>query len=131
MTEAVVFFDKSLSKEFAWRCKQAGQLASKMRFISAQWRRLLREGIWLRYAHQANALARSLAAALREIPGVEILHSVDANAVFAKLPEDVNARLKQAGWIFYSFIGGGARFMCSWKTRSEDIAALVRDARGG
>ncbi len=130
MTEAVVFFDKSLSKEFAWRCKQAGQLASKMRFISAQWRRLLREGIWLRYAQQANALARSLATALREIPGVEILHSVDANAVFAKLPEDVNARLKHAGWVFYSFIGGGARFMCSWKTGHEDVAALVRDARG-
>jgi threonine aldolase len=130
MTEAVVFFDKSLSREFQWRCKQAGQLASKMRFISAQWRRLLREGIWLRYAQQANAHARALAAGLREIEGVEILHSVDANAVFAKLPKEVNARLKQAGWIFYSFIGGGARFMCSWKTTEQDITALLTDARG-
>ena len=59
-----------------------------------------------------------------------ILHSVDANAVFAKLPKEVNARLKQAGWIFYSFIGGGARFMCSWKTTGQDITALLTDARG-
>ncbi|MFZ4767461.1 MAG: threonine aldolase family protein [Roseimicrobium sp.] len=130
MTEAVVFFDKALSKEFAWRCKQAGQLASKMRFISAQWRRVLRDGTWLRYAAQANAHARSLAAGLVQIPGVEILHPVEANAVFARLPEEVKLRLRQAGWVFYGFIGGGSRFMCSWKTSSEDVAALLRDACG-
>jgi threonine aldolase len=130
MTEAVVFFDKNLSKEFQWRCKQAGQLASKMRFISAQWRQVLRDGIWLRYAQQANEHARALAEGFRQIPGVEILHQVEANAVFAKLPEEVKTRLRNAGWIFYSFIGGGGRFMCSWKTTAEDVSALLRDARG-
>jgi threonine aldolase len=125
-----VFFDKGLSREFAWRCKQAGQLASKMRFISAQWRQVLREGIWLRYAQQANEHARTLAEGFREIPGVEILHQVEANAVFARLPDEVKTRLRNAGWVFYSFIGGGARFMCSWKTTNEDISALLRDARG-
>jgi threonine aldolase len=130
MTEAVVFFDKSLSREFQWRCKQAGQLASKMRFISAQWSRILRDGVWLKYAQQANAHARTLAEGLRQIPGVEVPHDVDANAVFTRLPDDVKTRLRTAGWTFYEFIGGGARFMCSWKTTDAEIAGLLRDAHG-
>jgi threonine aldolase len=130
MTEAVVFFDKEMSREFAWRCKQAGQLASKMRFISAQWRRLLQDGVWLRYASQANAHAQALATGLGEIEGAEILHAVEANAVFAKLSPEVDKRLKAAGWKYYSFIGGGARFMCSWKTTEEEVQALLGAARG-
>lgn len=130
MTEAVVFFDKELSAEFAWRCKQAGQLASKMRFISAQWRRLLKDGTWLKYGAQANAHARALAGGFSKIEGVEILHPVEANAVFAKLSPEVDQRLKAAGWKYYSFIGGGARFMCSWKTTEEEVQALLGHARG-
>lgn len=130
MTEAVVFFNRELGAEFAWRCKQAGQLASKMRFISAQWSRLLRDETWLRYAHQANGLAKTLAAGLQQIPGVELLHPVQANAVFAKLPVEVDQRLRAAGWKYYNFIGGGARFMCSWKTSAEDVNALLSAARG-
>lgn len=128
MTEAIVFFDRSLSADFAWRCKQAGQLASKMRFISAQWRRMLRDGVWLRYAAQANALARELADGLRAVPGVEIIHPVEANAVFARLPAELDQRLREAGWVYYNFIGGGARFMCSWKTTSADVRALIAAA---
>ena len=131
MTEAVVFFDKELSRDFAWRCKQAGQLASKMRFISAQWRRLLKNGVWLRYGRQANENAQKLAEGLRQLEGVEILHPVEANAVFAKLPPAVDQRLKNAGWKYYNFIGGGARFMCSWKTTGGDVAALLADAAAG
>jgi threonine aldolase len=99
-----------------------------MRFISAQWLRILKDGVWLKYARQANALARTLEAGLRGIPGVEIIHPVEANAVFAKLPEPVAQRLQTRGWKFYNFIGGGARFMCSWKTTPEDVAALLADA---
>jgi threonine aldolase len=131
MTEAVVFFDKALSRDFAWRCKQAGQLASKMRFISAQWHRMLRDGAWLDYGRQANAHARQLEAGLRAVDGVEILHPVQANAVFAKLPPAVDQKLKAAGWKYYSFIGGGARFMCSWKTTAAEVSALLTDAGGG
>lgn len=130
MTEAVVFFDKKLSEDFAWRCKQSGQLASKMRFISAQWSRMVGDGVWLKYAQQANALARVLEAGFREIPGVEVLYPVESNAVFVRLPEVVDARLKAAGWKFYCFIGGGARFMCSWRVTPEDVQALLRDAKG-
>ncbi len=128
-TEAVVFFDRKLSEEFAWRAKQAGQLCSKMRFISAQWRTLLKDQVWLKYARSANSLAHELAQGLKQIEGVEILHPVMANAVFAKLPPTTEKRLRDKGWIFYNFIGGGARLMCSWKTTSEDVAALLKDAQ--
>jgi threonine aldolase len=130
MTEAVVFFNRELSREFAWRCKQAGQLASKMRFVSAQWRTCLRDRVWLKYARQANTLARELAAGLGRIPGVEILHPVEANGVFAGLPPALHERLHARGWHFYDFTGAGSRFMCSWKTTPEDVAALLNDATG-
>src|ERR1700761_1029182 len=93
VTEAVVFFDRELSQDFAWRCKQAGQLCSKMRFISAQCLRILKDGVWLKYARHANAMARQLEAGLKEIPGVEVLHPVEANAVFIKMPEATAQRL--------------------------------------
>ena len=128
VTEAVVFFDRELSKDFAYRCKQAGQLCSKMRFISAQWLRILKDGVWLKYARQANALAKQLESGLRAIEGVEILHPVEANAVFAKLPAAMDKRLRDKGWKIYNFIGGGARLMCSWKTTPEDVAAVLADA---
>jgi threonine aldolase len=131
VTEAVVFFDKELGREFAYRCKQAGQLCSKMRFISAQWLRILTDDTWRKHASHANKMAALLAAGLRQIPGVEVLYSVDANAVFCMLPPEVDARLKAAGWKYYNFIaGGGSRFMCSWKVTEEDVKMLVRDAGG-
>ncbi len=126
--EAVVFFDRELSAEFAWRCKQAGQLASKMRFLAAPWAALLRSGGWLRYARQANDCARKLAEGLEKLPGVRLLSPVEANAVFVAFPEQVAQRLRDMGWQFYNFIGGGARFMCSWKTQPEDVESLLADA---
>jgi threonine aldolase len=125
--EAVVFFDRELSREFAWRCKQAGQLASKMRFLAAPWAAMLRDGGWLRYARRANECARLLGEGLKSLPGVRLLRPVEANAVFAELPAAAAEHLRGLGWQFYTFIGGGARFMCSWKTRQEDVAALLTD----
>jgi threonine aldolase len=126
--EVVVFFDKRLAFEFDYRCKQAGQLASKMRFLSAPWLGLLRDGALLRHAAHANACARDLVAALTAIPGVTLVHPVEANAVFVQLPEIAIAALRQHGWVFYTFIGSGhCRFMCSWATTGEDIADLATD----
>lgn len=127
--EAVVFFNRALGEEFAYRCKQAGQLASKMRFLSVPWTVLLRDHLWLEIAGRANACARRLEAGLRSIPGVEILYPVEANAVFARFPEHVHTGLRSRGWRYYLFIGGGARFMCSWSTTEEEVDALVRDVR--
>ena len=70
-----------------------------------------------------------LADKLGALPGVEILHPVEANAVFARLPRKIKDGLKARGWKFYSFIGGGSRFMCSWQTGEEDVEALLSDAR--
>lgn len=131
VTEAVVFFDKDLGKEFAYRCKQAGQLCSKMRYISAQWLRMLRDNTWHHYASQANNNAKHLAEGLRSIKGVEILYPVEANAVFCRLPPEAEQRLHAAGWKYYNFIaGGGSRFMCSWKITENDVEELVTAARG-
>jgi threonine aldolase len=127
--EAVVFFDRKLSSEFSWRCKQAGQLASKMRFLAAPWASMLRSGGWLKYAAQANACARQLGAGAANIPGVTLTRAVEANAVFVEMPPEVSDRLRASGWRFYNFIGGAARFMCSWKTTSEDVEALLSDWR--
>lgn len=126
--EAVVFFDRSLAEEFDYRCKQAGQLASKMRFLSAPWIGLLENGALLRHAAHANRCAQRLAEGLLRVSGVRLMHSVQANAVFVAMDTALIEGLKQLGWHFYTFIGSGhARFMCSWATLDEDIDALLKD----
>jgi len=128
--EAVVFFNRDLAYEFEYRCKQAGQLASKMRFLSAPWVGMLSEGAWLRYARHANEMAALLAALLAEIPGVSILFPREANSVFVQFPEAAGDRLRETGWKFYTFIGqGGARLMCSWDTTEEDVRELADTLR--
>ncbi len=128
VTEAVVFFNHDLARDFEYRCKQAGQLCSKMRFISAQWLRILSDNVWQTHAARANSLARKLADGLGKISGVQILYPVDANAVFARLPEDLKTQLKSRGWQFYSFIGGGSRLVCSWATTEADVQSFLADA---
>jgi threonine aldolase len=128
--EAVVFFNRDLAAEFDYRCKQAGQLASKMRFLSAPWLGLLQDDTWLRYAAHANACARLLAERLATIPAVTVSHPPQANAVFVEMPPDLLDHLRQSGWHFYTFIGAGcARFMCSWQTTEQDIEHLINDLR--
>jgi threonine aldolase len=128
--EAIIFFKKELAQEFAYRCKQAGQLASKMRFLSAPWVGILEDGAWLRHASNANRMAELLESGLKQIPGVEFMSQRQANAVFARLRPEVATTLRARGWRFYTFIGsGGARFMCSWDTTEEDVNGLVQDIR--
>ncbi|MBT0653880.1 threonine aldolase family protein [Geomobilimonas luticola] len=128
--EAVVFFNRELANEFDYRCKQAGQLASKMRFLAAPWIGMLENGAWLRNASHANNCARQLADGLKGIPGITLAHPCQANAVFLELSPPIAEGLHSRGWHFYSFIGtGGARLMCSWETRTEDVEAFVSDAR--
>ena len=128
--EAIIFFKKELAHEFAYRCKQAGQLASKMRFLAAPWVGMLESGAWLRNAEQSNRMAERLEAGLAQIPGVEFISRRQANAVFVRLRPEVATALRTRGWRFYTFIGaGGARFMCSWDTVESDIIALISDVR--
>jgi threonine aldolase len=125
--EAVIFFDRGLAAEFDYRCKQAGQLASKMRFLAAPLVGMLRDGAWLAHARHANEMAALLERKVRGVPGVEILHPRQVNSVFVKLPGPVAAALRARGWRFYDFIGGGSRLMCAWDTTPADVEAFARD----
>eukprot|EP00669_Euglena_mutabilis_P012191 TRINITY_DN6813_c0_g1_i1.p1 TRINITY_DN6813_c0_g1~~TRINITY_DN6813_c0_g1_i1.p1 ORF type:complete len:385 (-),score=104.26 TRINITY_DN6813_c0_g1_i1:70-1203(-) len=129
--EAVVFFNHDLAYEFDYRCKQAGQLASKMRFLAAPWVGMLTDGVWLRNARHANAMAAILAEELRTIPHVTVMFPREANCLFVEMPSAVANTLRtQRGWAFYDFISqGGVRLMCSWDTREEDVRALAADLR--
>jgi len=126
--EAVVFFDRALGEEFDYRCKQAGQLCSKMRYLAAPWTGLLAGDTWLANACNANERARSLARGLADMSGVAVLFPVEANSVFIRLDPARAARLRERGWTFYDFIGaGGIRLMCSWDTSEADVAAFLAD----
>ena len=127
--EAVIFFNRKLSEDFDYRCKQAGQLASKMRFLSAPWVGMLETGAWLRNARHANECAQYLARQVEGIPGVKIGSPVDANAVFLLASEKTLEGLRKRGWLFYTFIGGAARFMFSWDTDLKRVDELSRDLR--
>jgi len=126
--EAVVFFDRELAREFDYRCKQGGQLASKMRFISAPWVGMLRDGVWLRHAAHANKMAEHLESKLRPFAQVKLLFPRQANAVFVELPRPIIDGLHGKGWKFYTFIGqGGCRLMCAWDTTASDVDQFVAD----
>ena len=126
--EAIVFFDRALAADFDYRCKQAGQLASKMRFLAAPWVGMLRDGAWLRHARHSNEMAALLERALRGVEGVRVVHPVEANSVFAVFPPGVAAALRARGWRFYDFIGsGGVRLMCGWDVTPEDVGTFAAD----
>ncbi|MHA6719840.1 threonine aldolase family protein [Sphingomonas sp. RS6] len=131
--EAVLFFDRALAQDFDYRCKQAGQLASKMRFLAAPWVGMLENGAWLRNARHANACAQQLAGQIDGLPGIELMFPVEANGVFVRAPESVLEGLRARGWRFYTFIGGGARFMFAWDAdpaRVDQLAADIRAVSG-
>jgi threonine aldolase len=129
--EAVVFLKAGLGERFEFTRKQLTQLASKMRFVSAQFEALLGEGdLWLRSATHANAMASRLAAAVEGIDGVEVTHPVEANGVFARLPRTATDRLLaelpgEHPYYIWDEASGEVRWMCSWDTTEEDIDAFV------
>jgi threonine aldolase len=127
--EAVIFFDRELAADFDYRCKQAGQLASKMRFLAAPWVGMLEGGVWLKNAAHANACARRLAIAVADLPDFKLMFPVQANAAFLAASETKLEALRQRGWRFYTFIGGGARFMFAWDADPARVDALARDIR--
>lgn len=126
--EAILFFNKELAEDFAYRCKQAGQLASKMRFIAAPWLGLLKNETWLNNGRHANQSAQYLSQRLLKIPGVTLAQPTQANGVFVNLPKVAQEILRESGWRFYDFIGSkGVRLMCTWNTQEEAIDAFVAD----
>ena len=129
--ESIVFFNHDLAAEFEYRCKQGGQLASKMRFLSAPWVGMLRDGAWLRYGAHGNAMAKRLEAGLRPLPGVKISYPVESNSVFAVIPEAARNALEIRGWKFYTGVitPDESRLMCSWDTTPDDVDSFVVDLK--
>ena len=125
--EAILFFNRKLAEDFDYRCKQAGQLASKMRFLAAPWVGMLETGAWLRNAEHGNACARRLREQIAGVPGLEIMFPVQANAVFVRMVDERMAALRERGWQFYTFIGGGARFMFAWDAEPQRVDRLAAD----
>jgi threonine aldolase len=125
--EAILFFDRALAQDFDYRCKQAGQLASKMRFLAAPWVGMIDSGAWLTNAAHANACAKYFAEHAATIPNINISQGIQANAVFVTASEEILDALRGCGWKFYTFIGGAARFMFSWDTKLERVDQLCKD----
>ncbi len=128
--EAILFFNRQMADEFAYRCKQAGQLSSKMRFLAAPWVGILKNNVWLHNAKHANHCAVLLEEQIKKIPELKIVYPREANAVFVQIPKKVSDALHEMGWHFYSFISAdNARFMCSWDTTEESIYELITDIK--
>ena len=124
--EAVVFFQPKLSQDFLYLRKQSMQLASKMRFIAAQFEALLTNDLWRRSAEHANRMARLLEKEVRRIPGVKVVWKVEANGVFARIPRHSIEKIKQH-YFFYMWMEEESivRWMCSFDTTEEDIRNFV------
>jgi threonine aldolase len=120
--EAVVFFDKKLAGDFHFLRKQGMQLSSKMRFISAQFNALLTNDLWLRNAQHSNRMAKLLERELRKIPQVKIAYPVEANGVFACIPQPAIRKIMQR-YFFYMWDEHRSmvRWMCSFDTTDEDV----------
>ena len=129
--EVVVFFRPELAADFARRRKRAGHLFSKQRFLSAQLVAYLDDGRWLRNAAAANAAARRLGDGLAALPSVALAQPVQANEVFALMPERLIAALEAAGYVFYRWAmrdgdaGSIIRLVCAFDTAASDVDALL------
>ena len=133
--EAVVFFNRTLAEGFERRRKRAGHLWSKLRYLSCQLIAYLEDGLWLRNAAQANAMASRLARGLSELPFAPLLQTVEANEVFVALPERLIERLEKADFHFYRWPliqvteGAAVRLVTSYMTTEADVDDLLRELR--
>jgi threonine aldolase len=125
--EAICFLKPGLSKDFKYMRKQGMQLASKMRFISAQYIAYFRNDLWKKCASHSNAMARILAERLNVIPEVKITQPVQSNGIFVIMPSTAAERLRNH-YFFYPWNEKTSeyRLMTSWDTTEEDIEGFVK-----
>jgi threonine aldolase len=125
--EAVVFFDKTLAKNFMYLRKQGMQLSSKMRFIAAQFDELFTDDLWRKNAENANRMAALLAKEVSRIKRVKILYPVESNGVFAQIPRPAIAKLQKR---YYFYVWNEelslVRWMCSFDTTEDDVKSLAK-----
>ena len=124
--EAICFLRPGISGDFKYIRKQGMQLASKMRFISAQYLAYFRDDLWKKSALHSNRMARILAGKLSGIKGIQITQPVQSNGVFAILPHEVADSVCKS-YFFYPWneVTSEYRLMTSWDTTEEDIDGLV------
>jgi threonine aldolase len=128
--EAVLFLGGAERPEFAFIRKQAMQLASKMRFLSAQFVALLGTDLWRRNAENANRMARLLADRLTGIAGITLTQAVEANGVFARVPpEHIPALQERTFFYVWNPATSEVRWMMSWDTTAEDVEQFVEAVR--
>jgi threonine aldolase len=125
--EAIVFFNPHLSNNFKYVRKQGMQLASKMRYIAAQFDAMLTGDLWLRNARHANRMAQLLADEVSRIPRIRITQKVEINGVFAIIPPEIIHELQQE-YFFYEWDESASevRWMTSWDTSEDDIRGFVK-----
>ena len=126
--EAVVVLNPKLNRGMDYLRKSSMQLIAKMRYVSAQFLALLQGDLWLRNAGHANAMAARLAEEIRDLPGCEITHPVQANAVFVRLPAAALASLHEQ-FTFYDWSTGEARLMTAFDTTTDDVDRLAKAVR--
>ena len=128
--EVVLVFAAGLAPHMPYTRKQGLQLASKMRFLSAQFLALLDDELWRHMAQHANAMARRLHDTVRGLPGLQITHPQESNAVFARLPANALAQLRQE-WrmALWDEAAGEVRWMASWDTTPEDVDDFAESIR--
>ncbi len=124
--EAILIFNPQLAEGFKYRRKQSMQLFSKMRFMGAQFIAYFSDNLWLENARHANAMAKRLAEAIRQIPEITITTPVEANGVFAIIPKEWVEPLRKE-YFFYTWneTTSEIRWMCSFDTTPEDIDMFV------
>jgi threonine aldolase len=128
--EAVVFFNAELCRSFKYIRKQGMQLHSKMRFISAQFEALLSNDLWKRNATHSNAMAKLLEKELRQTPTVKITQAVEANGVFAILPEGTIPELQKEHFFYvWNDQTSEVRLMCSFDTTEEEVKNFGKKLR--
>ena len=128
--EAVVFFDPGRAADFKFYRKQGMQLASKMRFLSAQFEALFKGDLWRQNAQHSNRMAQLLKREISKISHVKIMYKVEANGVFARIPRRAIAKL-QRRYFFYMWDDKESvvRWMCSWDTTESDVKRFVEFVR--
>jgi threonine aldolase len=124
--EAVIVLAPELADDFLYLRKQTLQLASKMRFIAAQFDAMLDGGLWLECATHSNAMAKQLAEKVGAIAGVQLTRPVESNALFARLPRRaIEALLDRFAFYVWDEARDEVRWMCSWDTTEEDVDAFA------
>src|SRR4030042_5327488 len=125
--EAICFLKPGLAQDFNYMRTQGMQLASKMRFISAQYLAYFRNDLWKMCASHSNAMAALLAQKLEGISGLKITQPVQSNGVFVIMPPDVAKKVMNE-YFFYPWNEDISeyRLMTSWDTAEEDINEFVK-----